>query len=71
MKLLYRVKDQYKDKWLDNWSVRHCNYNNEFFNDYVEDAHIFDSLEEIYELIDEHSLEVQIETIYIGNRVWN
>lgn len=69
MKLLYRVKDQYKDKWLDNWSVRNCNYNNEFFNDYVEDAHIFDSLEEIYELIDEHSLEVQIETIYIGNRV--
>lgn len=68
MKLLYRVKHQYADRWLYD---KYYKYDDIYscFSEYIKDAHIFDSLEEIYELIDEHSLEVQIETIYYGNRV--
>lgn len=68
MKILYRVKHQYKEKWLHD---EYYKYDDIYrcFGEYIGDAHIFDSLEEIYELIDEHSLEVQIETIYCGDRV--
>lgn len=69
MKMLFRVKHQYEDKWLcDNYYKDDDIYNN--FGEYIEDAHIFDSLEEIYELIDdEHLLEVLIETIYCSDMV--
>ena len=68
MKILYRVKHQYKDRWL---CIDYKKYDDIYkcFGECVYDAHIFDSLEEIYALIDEYSLEVQIETIYCGDNI--